>query len=105
MLFCPFCGVCLLVDQEGMLKFFCPTCPYIFNVTRVFTKGVPLKKKVVDDVLGGDDAWKNVDSTKADCPSCGHDTAFYLTVQIRSADEPSTIFFRCAKCGHNWREG
>ena len=26
-------------------------------------------------------------------------------LQIRSADEPATLFFRCAKCGSNWREG
>ena len=25
--------------------------------------------------------------------------------QIRSADEPATLFFRCTKCACNWREG
>jgi DNA-directed RNA polymerase III subunit RPC11 len=27
------------------------------------TRAVPLKKKEVDDVLGGEDAWKNVQKT------------------------------------------
>lgn len=27
------------------------------------TKAVPLKRKEVDDVLGGEDAWKNVQKT------------------------------------------
>ncbi|GCA63146.1 hypothetical protein KIPB_008134, partial [Kipferlia bialata] len=60
----------------------------------------------VDDVLGGAEAWKDVDKTATECPQCGHGEAFFLQVQIRSADEPSTTFFKCAnhKCGFQWRE-
>lgn len=43
----------------------------------------------------------------ARCPNdaCRHDQAYFQEVQIRSADEPATLFFRCTKCAVNWREG
>jgi DNA-directed RNA polymerase III subunit RPC11 len=66
-----------------------------------------MKKKQVDDVLGGSDAWKNVDSTDAVCPKCENTRAYFMQIQIRSADEPSSIFYRCcnAQCNYQWREG
>jgi DNA-directed RNA polymerase III subunit RPC11 len=90
-----------------------------------------LKRKEVDDVLGGAAAWENVDSTEgtvqlpmltfaikryflshalhitAECPKCGHGRAYFMQIQIRSADEPSSIFYKCCneKCQNQWREG
>jgi DNA-directed RNA polymerase subunit M len=43
-------------------------------------------------------------TTRARCPSCGHDVAYWWLRQTRGADEPSTRFYRCVKCGHTWRE-
>ncbi len=65
-----------------------------------------LPRKVVDDVLGGEGAWDNVDQTNAQCPveTCGSNKAYYFQIQIRSADEPMTTFYKCCKCGHRWRE-
>lgn len=56
--------------------------------------------------MGGSEAWKNVDSTDATCPNCGHDRAYFMQMQIRSADEPMTTFYKCCNqvCGHNWRD-
>ncbi|KAK4046449.1 RNA polymerase III C11 subunit [Microbotryomycetes sp. JL201] len=71
-----------------------------------YIERIHLERKVPDDVLGGEDSWKNVDSTPADCKKCGHDRAFFMQLQIRSADEPMTTFYRCcnAKCAYQWRE-
>ena len=33
------------------------------------------------------------------CPSCGREEMRYYTLQLRSADEGSTVFFSC-DCGH-----
>jgi DNA-directed RNA polymerase III subunit RPC11 len=43
----------------------------------------------------------------AKCDKCGNTKAYFLQIQIRSADEPMTLFFRCTKvgCHHQWREG
>jgi DNA-directed RNA polymerase subunit M len=38
------------------------------------------------------------------CPKCKHNEAETWQEQTRSADEPSTTFFRCLKCKHTWRE-
>ncbi|KAF4727493.1 DNA-directed RNA polymerase III subunit RPC10, partial [Perkinsus olseni] len=52
---------------------------------------------VVEDVLGGPDAWKDVQQTEAVCPADGCDSnrAYFKQMQIRSADEPMTTFYRC----------
>lgn len=34
-----------------------------------------------------------------DCPDCGRTEMFYHTKQLRSADEGSTVFYRC-ECGY-----
>ena len=62
MLFCPTCSNLLLSDNhvEGF-RFFCKTCPYIFKVKQDFEKKMHLERKAVDDVLGGKEAWENVD--------------------------------------------
>jgi len=47
--------------------------------------------------MGGDGAWDNVDQTDAQCPNdaCADGSrAYFYMVQIRSADEPMTIFYK-----------
>ena len=38
------------------------------------------------------------------CPKCDNNEAETWQMQMRSADEPSTHFFRCLKCKFTWRE-
>lgn len=63
------------------------------------------ERKRVDDVLGGEDAWKNVDRTKVSCAKCDGEEAYFMQIQIRGADEPTTVFYKCATCARQWREG
>ena len=58
------------------------------------SKHLTLERKQVDDVLGGADAWENVDKTMITWVKCKHGEAYFKQIQIRSADEPSTIFYR-----------
>lgn len=55
-----------------------------------------MRRKQVDDVMGGEGAWDNVDHTEVQCPvhDCGGDRAYFYMVQIRSADEPMTTFYK-----------
>mmetsp|Transcript_18283 Transcript_18283/g.35780 ORF Transcript_18283/g.35780 Transcript_18283/m.35780 type:complete len:135 (+) Transcript_18283:1371-1775(+) len=106
--FCPTCGNLLLLENVPPtgFRFYCQTCPYIHNIHEKLTRRVELKRKKVDDVLGGQEAWKNAQTTTTLCPKCNHTKAYYMQLQTRSADEPMTEFYRCAnfECAHNWKE-
>lgn len=100
-------GLQISTADSGIHRLTCPTCPYEFPIAgvEIFDRK-ELPRKEIDDVLGGDGAWENVDQTAAQCPidSCGNDKAYFFQLQIRSADEPMTTFYKCTKCGHQWRE-
>lgn len=95
------------MGYEGVQRFKCQTCPYIYPVESKIGSRVEFESKKVDDVFGGEDAWKNVDQTEIVCPKCEHNRAYFMQIQIRSADEPMSIFYRCCnvQCAHQWREG
>lgn len=40
------------------------------------------------------------------CPRehCNGTKAYFRQVQIRSADEPMTNFYKCVACANEWRE-
>jgi DNA-directed RNA polymerase III subunit RPC11 len=104
--YCPTCANLLLVElDQGTMRYFCQTCPYIYNIDRKISMIATLKRKEVDDVLGGENAWKNVQKTDVACPSCAYPQAYFKEIQTRSADEPATLFFKCAKCDFQWKEG
>ena len=63
----------------------------------------PAKREEVVTVIE-EEAKPALPTTRAKCPKCGHQTAFWWLQQTRAADEATTRFHRCAKCGHTWRE-
>ena len=107
MLFCPTCGNILLLENvSGALRFFCKTCPYVFNVNQKIKRIETFDdKKEVDLVYDEKESWKNVSTTEIICPKCSNNRAYYKEIQLRSADEPTSILYKCEKCGYNWREG
>lgn len=107
MWFCPSDGTLLQImkNSEGQYFFVCKTCPYHCAIEQNCQRQIKnLNKKVVDDILGGAEAWENVDRTRAVCPSCSHHMAYFMQMQIRSADEPMSVFYKCCKCGHQWND-
>lgn len=40
--------------------------------------------------------------TNEECPQCHAKEMFYHTKQLRSADEGSTVFYRCGECGYKF---
>ncbi|KAF2091145.1 hypothetical protein K490DRAFT_62467 [Saccharata proteae CBS 121410] len=116
LLFCPACSNSLTVSRvpddpndpnnSGKNRFECRSCPYQYVLDRRYYERKAMKRKEVEDVLGGKDAWNNVDTVEAMCvkEGCGNDKAYFYQIQIRSADEPMTQFFKCTKCAKQWRE-
>ena len=107
MLFCPFCSNLLLLEKTDCLKYFCKTCPYVFNIKKEFSSYTFYENNKTDTILGEKEMWENVATTKADCSKCQNTDAYFKEIQIRSADEPATIFYKCSniKCGFEWKEG
>ncbi|CAI8029093.1 DNA-directed RNA polymerase III subunit RPC10 [Geodia barretti] len=106
-LFCPQCGTLLVVEEgPSTLRFSCNTCPYVQNITEKVSSVQFPRLKEVDDVLGGQAAWENVDTTEETCPKCEQSRAYFVQMQTRSADEPMTIFYKCCNpdCNHRWKE-
>jgi len=106
MQFCPCDGTLLQVTVAAgnELRFFCPVCPYIHCPTTKTVTEVPTARKRLDDIHGGKAALENQEKTEVVCPECGNGEAFFKQVQMRSADEPMTIFYTCTRCQHRWRE-
>ncbi|TVU27968.1 hypothetical protein EJB05_19474 [Eragrostis curvula] len=105
--FCPSCGTLLQIDPgtgSHRLRFFCPTCPYVCAIQNKIVRKARLVKKEVEPIFSGDDAMKLAATTEASCPRCGHGKAYFMQRQLRSADEPMTVFYMCCKCNYNWRE-
>ena len=38
------------------------------------------------------------------CPNCSHHELFFYTMQLRSADEGSTVFYECPKCAYKFSQ-
>lgn len=58
-------------------------------------------KKV--EIIGDEEA-KTLPLTDAECEKCGHEKAYFWTIQTRASDEPETKFLKCEKCNHTWRD-
>lgn len=103
--FCPECGNRLSVGPDGYTyALHCQACPYKEPIKKTIETTKYSKLKEVDDVLNDANTWKNVDQADTKCPKCEHEKAYFMQMQIRSADEPSTTFYRCVSCSHNWKE-
>ncbi|KAF1979353.1 hypothetical protein BU23DRAFT_152662 [Bimuria novae-zelandiae CBS 107.79] len=117
LIFCPNCHNMLRVSKvppgdpstaavEGRSRLECLTCPYQFILEKQLFERKTITPKQPDDALGGEGAWDNVDKTNVQCPNekCRNFEAYWYQLQIRSADEPMTAFYKCTKCAKEWRE-
>jgi len=101
--FCPKCEVKLKNGDSGLQ---CPLCGYIEG------QKVKQTKKIIDEeepdfsllAFEGTEGEDTNPTIKLDCEKCGHDEAVWWMFQTRSADEPTTRFYRCQKCKYTWRD-
>ena len=99
MKFCPKCEVKL---KKGN----CPKCDYSETEETEQTKKITTEEEPDFSLLTfeGDEGEESNPTIKMDCEKCGHDEAVAWMFQTRSADEPTTRFYRCQKCKYTWRD-
>lgn len=108
--FCPKCGGVMKPKKEGgRTVWVCTRCGH-----RLESAGQEGKlsistriEKSPRDQLIIIDAENNANlpiTRDVTCPKCGNHEAYYWLLQTRAADEPSTRFYKCTRCGHVWRE-
>ncbi|KAI5291651.1 RNA polymerase III C11 subunit [Ascosphaera acerosa] len=110
--FCPNCSNALTISRapasarypDGINRFECRTCPYQYLLDRTYYERTEMKRKEVAEVLGSKDEYANSCETQCPAEGCDSDRATFYQLQTRSADEPMTTFYKCAKCGAQWRE-
>jgi DNA-directed RNA polymerase I subunit RPA12 len=74
-------------------------------IDEVITTGTPHQKPawVGDDNVEESKAKSNKHATiEEPCPKCGHPELYFYTMQLRSVDEGSTVFYECPKCSHKY---
>jgi DNA-directed RNA polymerase subunit M len=101
--FCPKCEVKLKKSDSGLE---CSKCGYIEG-EKVTKKKKTITKDEPDFSLlafEGNEGEDTNPTVKIDCEKCGHGEAVAWMFQTRSADEPTTRFYRCQKCKYTWRD-
>lgn len=108
--FCPKCSNLLRIISEDGKKLFACKCGYQMEIEEnieEIEKEIKKKKKALDKnfiIVSNEDKISLHPIVLKICPKCGYKEAEAWQVQTRSADEPSTSFFRCVKCKQTWRE-
>ena len=101
MKFCPKCEVRLKKSNSGS-ALSCPKCGYSESGS-----GETKKEKKEDstelNILEENEGKETLPTIKIDCEKCGNKEAVWWMLQTRSADEPTTQFYRCTKCNYTWR--
>jgi len=108
--FCPECGSLLRKTMNNGKTYLVCKCGFKKPITidkEKKKKQIEKKKKALEKNLiivnPEDKITVNLIINKT-CPKCKYPKAETWQEQTRSADEPSTTFFRCLKCKHTWRE-
>ena len=101
MKFCPKCDVRLKKNNSKELS--CPKCGYSEAGSKDTKKEQEGVTSSEFNVLDENEGKETLPTIKIDCEKCGHDEAVWWMLQTRSADEPTTQFYRCSKCNYTWR--
>ena len=103
--FCPKCGLALIAaEKSGKKVLTCRKCGYKTDKYRPLVIQEKIDKNPLDAVVIVEKDEEALPKTKAECPKCGNREAGWWIQQTRSADEAPTLFLRCTKCRHSWRE-
>lgn len=98
--FCPKCGAVLIQKRKNDG---CPRCNYSAKGTTKLKTSEKVNARKEIAVVNEKDSQVHPVVTET-CKKCGHDRAYFWTIQTRAGDESETKFFKCVKCDHTWRD-
>lgn len=103
MKFCPKCEVKLKNSGSGLQ---CTKCDYTEGGETKTTKKNTVEEEPDFSLLAfeGNEGEESNPTVEIICEKCGHNEAVGWMFQTRSADEPTTRFYRCQKCKYTWRD-
>ncbi|TFG09522.1 transcription factor S [Candidatus Thorarchaeota archaeon] len=106
MQFCEKCGAMMapVTDEDGNRVLKCRSCGHTESLSGELRVTHKIEKTPKDKIVVVEDDSIPMPVTKATCPECGNNEAYYWTSQTRRADEGATEFYRCTKCKATWRE-
>uniref|UniRef100_A0A7C2NZB0 Transcription factor S n=1 Tax=candidate division WOR-3 bacterium TaxID=2052148 RepID=A0A7C2NZB0_UNCW3 len=112
--FCPKCGTRLVPKnvksgKKESLSLICPKCGYKKTMAEEEAPKVakiikPNPQRLVAVIGKEEQELRTLPTVQVECPKCGNNLAYVWQVQTRGADESSTQFLRCTKCGYTFRE-
>ena len=103
------CGTILDASEDGSIS--CSVCPFKSHFMKLqikdsITRSAPIPKAnwLGDDENEGDNQTINGKYAiiEEPCPKCGHPEQYFYTMQLRSVDEGSTVFYECPKCTNKY---
>ncbi|CAK9780002.1 DNA-directed RNA polymerase i 13.7 kda polypeptide [Cutaneotrichosporon oleaginosum] len=114
LLFCPACGTLLDLPRDDQDEIECSQCgrkepaasyenlpTKTYSSANAFPSALKAKRALVQNTVEEGEAAKDRDPIANErCDNCGHIGMSYKEMQLRSADEGSTIFYKCLNCGH-----
>ena len=104
MKFCPKCDIKLKKGTSGLE---CSKCGYVEGEKEKTKQTSNDNMEEPETILAfeANEGEETKPTIEIDCenPNCDSKEAVWWMLQTRSADEPTTQFFRCTKCSHTWR--
>jgi DNA-directed RNA polymerase subunit M/transcription elongation factor TFIIS len=100
-------SLCLSSPQSGLRPSLCSSLIQQIKDDKVLFQGVDFRLERDKDEKEAKNIETPLDVKEGvnKCSKCGSKKTFQFSLQIRSCDEPATIFLTCAMCGHRWRIG
>jgi DNA-directed RNA polymerase subunit M len=103
--FCEKCGSVLVAKKEKNKTFLvCRGCGHKTMDYKPLKIAESVKKDPLSDVVVIEKDKEYLPKTKTICSKCNNKEAVWWIQQTRSSDEAPTLFLRCTKCKHSWRE-
>ena len=100
--FCSKCGALIIGKAGEDVK--CPSCGHINKAKSDVSLSQKVERKQDLEVIEDSAEAEVYPLTDTKCPKCGHGKAYFWSKQMRAGDEPETQFYKCEKCGHQWRD-